>query len=151
MMMMLTMMVSYSRAQVLCCEGQGLGEVVGDSVLPPGSPNHCGTNSSVWTMKAGKTGDTTCAVGESCHADVCARKSCTSTTNLLTTCPWFRYQGCTPMPDSVRDMYCKATGNTNTNNNNNGGSRSSQWWRGVVWISGMQFFIARAAAGVSPQ
>ena len=85
-----------------CCEGIGVGLMVGDNALP----TVCGQNTSVWTMKANTTGYSSCPA---CTVFTGARKNCTSTHDLLLTCPLFRYQTCGSISSSLEETYCKTT------------------------------------------
>ncbi len=89
-----------------CCEGTGVSP---DSTEPM-PPDPCGKNSATWTMKAGATGYTTCAMGQSCSQLTCAQKGCTASSAW--SCPRFRYHTCGTTPAAVEDQNCRGSTNT---------------------------------------
>jgi hypothetical protein len=92
---------------VQCCEGTGKSP----DTTEPLPPNPCGQNSSTWTMKAGATSYTTCAMGESCTQFTCAQKGCTATSGF--SCPRFRYHTCgSTVPQAIQDANCRSSATT---------------------------------------
>jgi hypothetical protein len=92
---------------VQCCEGTG----VSLDTTEPMPPEPCGKSSSTWTMKAGATAYTTCAVGQSCAQLTCAQKGCTASSGW--SCPRFRYHTCGTVPKAIEDQYCRGSTTTN--------------------------------------
>jgi hypothetical protein len=93
---------------VQCCEGTGKST----DTKEPLPPEPCGKNSSTWTMKAGATSYTTCAMGEACTQFTCPQKGCTPTSH--SSCPRFRYHTCgSTVPQTIQDANCRSSTTTN--------------------------------------
>jgi hypothetical protein len=92
---------------VQCCEGTGKST----DTTEPLPPEPCGKNSATWTMKAGATSYTTCAMGEACTQFTCAQKGCTATSGF--SCPRFRYHTCgSTVPQTIQDANCRSSATT---------------------------------------